>query len=55
MAEDPRIIELTIRHYRELLKLDCHTAETRQRLIDLLAEAEAELPVANAAMSRQSC
>ncbi len=44
MAEDPRIIELTIRHYRELLKLDRHTAATRQRLIDLLAEAEAQLP-----------
>jgi hypothetical protein len=32
MWEDPRIIELNIRHYQELLKLDRHTAETRQTL-----------------------
>ena len=44
MTEDPRIIELNIQHYQELLKLDRHTAETRQRLIDLLAEAQAQLP-----------
>jgi len=54
MTEDPRIIELTIRHYQELLKLDRHTAETRQHLIDLLTEAEAQLPVATAAMSQQN-
>jgi hypothetical protein len=50
MTEEPRIIELTIRHYQELLKLDRHTAETRQRLIELLAEAQAQLPLASAAM-----
>ena len=49
MMEDPRILELTIRHYQELLKLDRHTDETRQRLIDLLAEAQALLPIANVA------
>jgi hypothetical protein len=46
VPEDPRIIELNIQHYRELLKLDRHTAETRQRLIDLLAEAQAQVPAA---------
>jgi hypothetical protein len=51
MMEDPRIIELTIRHYQELLKLDRHTEETRQRLIELLAEAQAQLPFATAANS----
>ena len=50
--EDPRIIELNIRHYQELLKLDRHTPETRQRLIDLLAEAQVRLPTA-AANSRR--
>ena len=37
MMEDPLSLELNIRHYQELLKLDRHTAETRQRLIELLA------------------
>jgi hypothetical protein len=41
------IIRLNIRHYQELLKLDRHTAETRQRLIDLLAQAQAQLPAAD--------
>lgn len=54
MTEDPRIIELNIQHYQELLKLDRHTAETRQRLIDLLAEAQAQLPAAAAAMSSRN-
>jgi hypothetical protein len=53
MWEDPRIIELNIRHYQELLKFDRHTAETtRQRLIELLAEAHAQLPFAKTAMAR---
>jgi hypothetical protein len=52
--EDPRIIELNIRHYQELLKLDRHTGETRQRLVDLLAEAQAQLPAASAAMSSRT-
>ena len=43
---------LNIRHYQELLKLDRHTPETRQRLIDLLAEAQVRLPTA-AANSRR--
>jgi hypothetical protein len=47
--EDPLIIQLNIRHYQELLKLDRHTAETRRRLIELLAEAQAQLPFARAA------
>jgi hypothetical protein len=55
MAEDPKIIHLNIRHYQELLKLDRHTAETRQRLIELLADAQAQLPFASAAISSQNC
>jgi hypothetical protein len=46
MMEEPEIIRLNIRHYQELLKLDRHTAETRQRLIELLADAQAQLPLA---------
>jgi len=49
MTEDPQIIRLNIRRYQELLKLDHHTPETRQRLIELLAEAQAQLPFASAA------
>jgi hypothetical protein len=48
MTEDAEITRLNIRHYQELLKLDRHTAETRQRLIELVAEAEAQLPCADA-------
>jgi hypothetical protein len=54
MTEDAEIIRLNIRHYQELLKLDRHTAETRLRLIELLAEAEAQLGQASAALSRRS-
>jgi hypothetical protein len=50
MMEDPQILRLNIRHYQELLKLDRHTPETRQHLIELLAEAQAQLPFASAAM-----
>lgn len=35
---------LNIRHYHELLKLDRHTVKTRQRLIELLAEVQPQLP-----------
>jgi len=49
MTEDPQIIRLNIRHYQELLKLDRHTAETRSRLRELLAEAEAQLLFARTA------
>jgi hypothetical protein len=52
--EDPRIIEMNIRHYQELLKLDRYTDETRQRLIELLAEAQAQLPLASAANSNRN-
>jgi hypothetical protein len=52
MTEDAEIIRLNIRHYQELLKLDRHTAETRQRLIELLAEAHAQL--SSTAMSKQN-
>jgi hypothetical protein len=52
VTEDPTIIELNIRHYQELLKLDRHTAETRQRLIELLAEAQAQLPASVTASSQ---
>jgi hypothetical protein len=55
VTEDPRIIELNIQHYQELLKLDRHTVETRRRLIELLAEAQAQLPAASAvAMSSRN-
>jgi hypothetical protein len=40
---DTNIILLNIRHYQELLKLDRHTAQTRQHLVEMLAEAEAQL------------
>jgi hypothetical protein len=42
MMEDDAIVRLNIRHYQELLKLDRHTVETRQHLIELLAEAEGQ-------------
>jgi hypothetical protein len=45
MTEDPWTLELTIRHYQELLKLARHTPATRQRVTDLLAEAQAQLPL----------
>jgi hypothetical protein len=48
MIEDARMIQLDIRHYQELLKLKRHTAETRQRVIDLLRDAQARLPAAAA-------
>jgi len=48
--EDPQILRLNIRHYQELLKLDRHTPETRRHLIGLLAEAQAQLLFASAAM-----
>ncbi len=54
ITEDAHIIRLNIRHYQELLRLGRHTAETRQRVIELLAEAQAQLPFAQAAPSRQN-
>lgn len=54
MTEDLRLIELSILHYQELLKLDRHTEETRQRLIELLAKAHAQLPAAAAAVAASS-
>jgi anti-sigma-K factor RskA len=47
MTEDPEIIRLNIRHYQELLKLD-GTAEAQQQVMKLLAEAQAQLPFAEA-------
>ena len=55
MTEDPRIIELNIRHYQELLKLDRHTPETRRRVMELLAEAQAELAAAGVTASQAYC
>jgi len=55
MTEDAEIVRLHIRHYQELLKLERHTAETRQRVIELLAEAEAQLPSISVAMSCRDC
>jgi hypothetical protein len=42
MTEDPEIIRLNIRQYHELLKLH-FTAETRVQVMELLAEAQAQL------------
>ena len=50
--EDPQTIRLKIRHYQEVLKLGRQTAEARGRVIDLLAEAHAQLPFAEGAKSR---
>jgi hypothetical protein len=51
MMEDPEIILLNIRHYQELLKRNDHPTTTRQRVVDLLAEAQAQLPLAKSAVS----
>ena len=45
MMEDPESIRLNIRHYQELLTLQS-TPETRNRILELLAEAQAQLPAA---------
>lgn len=42
MREDPEIVRLNIRHYQELLKLH-GSAETREQVLKLLAEAQAQL------------
>lgn len=42
MREDPNIVRLNIRHYKELLKLR-GTTESRQRITKLLSQAEAQL------------
>jgi hypothetical protein len=55
MTEDAEIVRLHIRHYQELLKLARHTAETRRRLIELLAEAAAQLPSAAGEKSNRDC
>jgi len=54
MMEDAQLIRLNIQHYQELLKLDHHTAEIRQRVVELLAEAQAQLPFVSAAMSSRN-
>jgi hypothetical protein len=51
MLEDPKIILLNIRHYEELLKLERHTPATRQRVIELLADAKIQLTLAKSANS----
>jgi uncharacterized protein (DUF1778 family) len=48
MMEDPEIIRLNIRHYQELLKL-LSAPDTRQQVVKLLAEATAQLAIAEAA------
>ena len=52
MMEDPQIIRLYVRHYRELLKLDRHIAVTRQHVIDLPSETQAQLMLAKASRNR---
>jgi hypothetical protein len=57
MIEDPHLIKLSISHYRELLKLRSATTAqdvVEHRLIGLLAEALAELPLAEAAASNRN-
>jgi hypothetical protein len=52
MLEDPHLIRHNISHYQELLKLRSVTAAqgvVEQRVIRLLEEALAELPLAEAA------
>lgn len=51
MMEDPEIIQLNIQHYQRFLKSSRHTAETRQRATELLAEAQVQLPLAKAEVS----
>jgi hypothetical protein len=58
MLEDPHLIKLSISHYQELLKLRGATiaqGAVERRLIGLLAEALAELPLAEAAASNRDC
>jgi hypothetical protein len=43
--DDPAIIRLNIRHYQELLKLN-GMAHAHEQVRKLLAEAEAQLPIA---------
>ncbi|HUZ72717.1 MAG TPA: hypothetical protein VMU87_07015 [Stellaceae bacterium] len=45
MMEDPEIIRLNIRHYQELLKLRSKP-ETRQQVLKLIVEAQAQLVLA---------
>jgi hypothetical protein len=53
VTEDPHIIRLNIRHYKELLKLYC-TEETRQQILEMLARAQEQLPLAmSEALERQ--
>ena len=50
--EHPTIIRFHIRHYQNLLTQD-HTLDARQLVSKLLNEAEAELPLAEAAALNQ--
>lgn len=52
MMDDPEIIRLNIRHYEALLKLHS-TADTRQQVVRLLAEARAQLNLAMAEATEQ--
>lgn len=47
--EDPQTIRLKIRYYQELLQFGRQTAEARGRVIQLLADAHEQLPLAEAA------
>ena len=46
--ESSHIIRLSIDHYRGMLKLHSLTEELRPQVIQLLAEAQAQLPLAEA-------
>ena len=50
--EDAEIIRLNIRHYQALLKLHS-TEQTRQQVTKMLAEAQAQLPLAIAEAAEQ--
>lgn len=45
MYDDPFVIRLNIEHYKNALQFPC-AQEKRQRLLRLLAKAQAELPLA---------
>jgi hypothetical protein len=48
MMESSHIIRLNIEHYRGMLKLNSLTEELRPQVIQLLTEAQAQLPLAEA-------
>ena len=50
--EDPDIIRLNVRHYHKLLERHC-SVETRAKVMELLAEAQAQTHLAEAEASER--